>query len=101
MSDYSYSSLKHHLYADDTQFFWFFHPPQFSASHLFLQNALDKISDWMHANLLTLNSSEAEFLVVGLPQQLCKLSDNYSLVTAILLLAGPQPLAISKRQDHG
>jgi len=58
-------------------FLFFFHPSQFSASHLLL-HALDKISDWMHVNLLTLNSSETEFLLVGLPQQLfCKLSDNH------------------------
>ena len=38
-----------------------------------LQNALQQISSWMTANLLTLNSSKSEFLITGLKQQLAEL----------------------------
>ena len=39
---------------------------------------LGEISPWMSANLLTLNSSKTEFLIIGLKQQLSKI-DNSSL----------------------
>jgi len=51
---------------------------QISPSHL--QTALQLISSWMSANLLTLNSSKTEFLIIGLKQQLSKI-DNCSLNT--------------------
>ena len=41
-----------------------------------LQHSLRKISSWMIANLSTLNSSKTEFLLVGLPQQLAKISTS-------------------------
>ena len=34
------------------------------------------ISSWMSANLLTLNSSKTEFLIIGLKQQLSKINNN-------------------------
>jgi len=45
-----------------------------------LHNALDQISSWMTANLLTLNSSKTEFLIIGLSKQLAKIN-NSSLTT--------------------
>jgi len=50
-------SLNHHLYADDTQLFFSFYPPNFDSCIIHLQNALQQISSWMTANLLTLNVS--------------------------------------------
>jgi len=50
-------SLYNHLYADDTQLFFSFHPLKFDSSISHLQNALQHISSWTTANLLTLNSS--------------------------------------------
>ena len=41
---------------------------------------LQLISSWMSANLLTLNSSKTEFLIIGIKQQLSKI-DNSSLNT--------------------
>ena len=73
-------SLNHHLYADDTQLFLSFHPSEFHSNINHLQNALQHISSWMTANLLTLNSSKTEFLLIGLKQQLSKLHDS-SLTT--------------------
>jgi len=65
-------SLNHHLYADDTQLFFSFHPRDFDSSISHLQTALQLISSWMSADLLTLNSSKTEFLIIGLKQQLSK-----------------------------
>ena len=59
-------SLNHHLYADNTQLFLSFRPPDFDSSVTHLQNALQHISSWMTANLLTLNSSKTEFLLTSL-----------------------------------
>jgi len=73
-------SLNHHLYADDTQLFLSFHPSEFHSNITHLQNALQQISSWMTANLLTLNSPKTEFLLIGLKQQLSKIH-NSSLTT--------------------
>ena len=63
-------SLNHHLYADVTQLFLSFHPSEFYSNITHLQNALQQIASWMTANLLTLNSSKTEFILIGLKQQL-------------------------------
>ena len=63
-----------------TQLFLSFCPPDFDSSVAHLQNALQHISSWMTANLLTLNSSKMEFLLIGLQQQLSKIH-NCSLNT--------------------
>ena len=44
----------------------FAHLTDSSVTHL--QNALQHLSSWMIANLLTLNSSKTEFLLIGLQQ---------------------------------
>jgi len=72
-------SLNHHLYADDTQLFLSFRPSDFESSATYLQNALQHTSSWMTANLLILNSSKTDFLLIGL-QQLTKIH-NCSLNT--------------------
>jgi len=72
-------SLNHHLYADDTQLFSFY-PSVFDSSKTQHQHYLQKISSWMTANLLTLNSSKTEILFVDLPQQLAKINTS-SLIT--------------------
>ena len=59
-------SLNCHLYADDTTLLYFL-PPDFDSSVTHLRNALQHISSWMTANLLTLNSSTTEFLLISLP----------------------------------
>jgi len=70
------SSLPFHLYADDTQLFFSFYPPNFDSCIIHLQNALQQISSWMTANLLTLNSSKIEFLLIGLRKQLDKIHNS-------------------------
>ena len=69
------SSLGHHMYADDNQLFISFATSEFSANILHLQATVDLVSQWMSANLLSLNQSKTEFLLIGLPAQLPKISD--------------------------
>jgi len=71
-------SLNHHLYADDTQLFLSFRPPD-NSSVTHLQNALQHISSWMTANLLTLNSSKTEFLLIGLNNNSLKFTTAHSI----------------------
>ena len=80
---YSRPSILHHVpypsqYSDHFPFPWpppfmqmtlsffSFHPLNFDSSISHLQNALQQISSWMSANLLTLNSSMTEFLLIRL-----------------------------------
>ena len=58
-------SLNHHLYGDDTQLFFFFHPPDLDSSITYLQDSLQQISSWMTTNLLT-QLPKTEFLLIGL-----------------------------------
>jgi len=64
-------SLNHHLLAEDTQLFFFLSIWP-DANITVFHNALQHISFWMTANLLTLNTSKTEFLLIGLKQQLGK-----------------------------
>ena len=68
-------SLNHHLYADDTQIFLSFYAPDFPSNISYLFDALQHISSWMTSNLLTLNTSKTEFLLIGLKQQLAKIQN--------------------------
>ena len=74
------SETTNQIVCDDTQLFFSFHPRNFDSSISHLQIALQLISSRMSANLLTLNSSKTEFLIIGLKQQLSKI-DNSSLNT--------------------
>jgi len=74
-------SLNHHLYADGIQLFFSFYPPNFDSSITHLQNALQQISSWMTANLLTLISSKIEFLLIGLKKQLDKIHNSSLNIT--------------------
>jgi hypothetical protein len=66
--------VNHHLYADDTQLYISFVPKSFNVAKLLLQSAITSISNWMTANLLTLNPDKTEFLIIGQQHQLDKLS---------------------------
>ena len=69
----SASFISHLLYADDTQLFVYFVPKNFSSAINNLQSTITLISSWMSSNYLTLNPSETEFLLIGLPQQTSKI----------------------------
>ena len=67
------TSPSHHLYADDTQLFTSFVPKDFPFVINQLQSSVSTSSSWMTANLLILNPSKTEFMLIGLPQQLSKI----------------------------
>ena len=72
----SNSGVSHHLYADDTQLFFSFAPSLYPTSIIQLQSVIAQVSSWISANLLALNPSKTEFLVIGNPQQLSKLNNS-------------------------
>jgi len=51
------SSVKHHLYADDTQLFISFSALDFTLNIAHFKTTLDNVSTWMSANFLSLNQS--------------------------------------------
>jgi len=57
--------------------FSFYHS-DVDANITLLHNALQHISSWMTANLLTLNTSKSEFLLKRLKQQLAKFHNSHS-----------------------
>ena len=71
----------HHLYADDTQLFISFTSSEFLKNIAILENTIDKVCSWMSANLLMLNPSKTDFLLIGLPKQLSKLNNPTTNVT--------------------
>ena len=68
-------SLHHHLYANDIQIFILFAPKIFTNAITQLQDKISDIASWMTANLLSLNPSKTEFMLIGLPQQISKISN--------------------------
>src|SRR6218665_2952233 len=71
------SSSVDHLYADDTQLDLFisFSPASFSTSIAQLLSVVNQISQWMSSNLLRLNPSKTEFIIIGLSAQIKKIPD--------------------------
>jgi len=80
-------SLNHRLYADDTQLFFSFYPPDLDSNITHLENALQQIYSWMTANLLTLNSFKTKFLLLGLSKQLAKYTTAHCSPTLLAILA--------------
>jgi len=80
------SSVKHHHYADDTKLFISFSALDFTLNIAHLKTTIDNVSTWMSANLLSLNQSKTEFLLIGLPQQLSKVSDPTLSMPSIMSL---------------
>jgi len=53
----------------------FFSALDFKLNIAHLKTTIDNVSAWMSANLLSLNESKTALLLIGLPQQLNKVSD--------------------------
>ena len=85
----SASTVSHLLYADDTPLFISFIPKNFLLAISDLQSTVSLISSWMSSNYLTLNSSKTEFLLIGLPQRISKITNPLSLSTAKPILPSP------------
>ena len=66
-------SLNHHLYANYTQLFISFVPKTFITAVSQLQDTISDISSWMTSNLLSLNPSKTEFMLISLPQQISEI----------------------------
>ncbi|PGH37857.1 MAG: hypothetical protein CRN43_18665, partial [Candidatus Nephrothrix sp. EaCA] len=85
----SSSSVDHHLYADDTQLFISFSPHSLQDALNHLRNTITQISAWMTTNLLCLNPSKTEFLIIGLREQLSKLTYSSDLFPTDLTSPAP------------
>jgi hypothetical protein len=70
----SKSATNHHLYADDTQLYTSFSATEFCQNISHLENTISLVQNWMSSNILSLNPSKTEFLIISLRQQLAKLS---------------------------
>ena len=79
--------LNHHLYADDTQLFISIKPSEFQNAASSLSAVFQSISNWMSLNMLALNPSKTEFLLIGSPQQLNKISDTTLTLTPDTVLS--------------
>ena len=65
----------HHLYADDTQLFISFTSSEFLKNVAILENTIAEVCSWMFANLLMLNPSKTDFLLILLPKQLSRFNN--------------------------
>ena len=74
-------------YADDTQLFISIKPSEFQNATSSLSAAFQSISNWMSLNMLALNPSKTEFLLIGSPQQLGKISDTTLTLTPDTVLS--------------
>ena len=79
--------INHHLYADDTQLFISIKPSEFQNATSSLSAAFQSISKWMSLNMLALNPSKTEFLLIGSPQQLDKIPDSSMTLTQDTVLS--------------
>ena len=64
-----------HFYADDTQLYMSFSVKDSSTAGNCMSNCIADIRSWMQSNLLLLNDSQTEVILLGTKQQLSKLSN--------------------------
>ena len=70
-----------------TQLFISFTSSEFLTNIAILENTIDEVCSRMSANLLMLNPSKTDFLLIGLPEQLYKLSNPIMNVTSDVTLS--------------
>ena len=64
-----------HLYADDTQLYVPFNPSDSEAAMARLEECIEDIRQWMTMNFLKLNDSKTEFVILGSPQDVAKVTE--------------------------
>ena len=57
--------LKHHLYADDRQIYTYFVTEDITQSLIVVQNYMLAIQVWINQNMLKINPSKTEFMIIG------------------------------------
>jgi len=67
--------VAYHLYADDTQIYVAFDPPDAPEAVVALEKCIADVSAWMQKNFLKLNHSKTEYLVIGSRHGLQQLED--------------------------
>jgi hypothetical protein len=70
------SSVRFHLYANDTQLYISFTSSESKASLEKLSATLDQVFGWFCTNRLSVNPSKTEYLLIGTPQQRSKVTDS-------------------------
>ena len=70
------TNIKFHLYADDTQLYISFSASDSFASLASLSSALDSVYSWFTLNLLSVNPSKTEYLLIDTRQQRSKVTDS-------------------------
>ena len=66
-----------------------------------LSDAFNFISNWMSANLLGLNPTKTEFLIIGRPQQLSKLTGHSLPLTCDISLTLVQQRPLGSAEPIG
>ena len=67
--------MKYHFYADDTQLYTSFSVNDSNASIELISKCIVDIRSWMQSNLLKLNESKTEVILLGTKQQLSKVGN--------------------------
>ena len=73
----TFTSLSHHLYADDTQIYVNLSPQTFTSSIEQLQDCLHAVQLWMASNKLKLNPDKTEFILLGTDTHRSRLSNLF------------------------
>ena len=68
------------LYADDTQLYTSFNPTESTEAIKRMEACIMEVKDWMACNFLKLNDSKTEFIMLGGPADLAKVTTRSVLV---------------------
>lgn len=71
---------KYHLYADDLQIYFSFHPNETDSAVAKINSDLNRISEWATDNCLVLNPVKSKYLILGSLNQIEKISINNPIV---------------------
>ena len=69
-----------HMYADDTQLYLAFRPDSGEAAIDQMMDCVEEVRNWMEANMLKLNESKTEYMVIGSNHTQKKLGDEVKCI---------------------